>query len=229
MLGRHGGVGGSVKDVDIGRSVKNADKATRRRFSWCHGSSRRRHFGRGRRRVEGWRRHLERRGWRRRARHVHHLALHHLALDRYGLLWRRHTGKRGAGLFPTALANRPAFRPPRRTSIPRVTRLGHHGCFRRQNPVPLELDVRVLFFEHPDRIFVKRRAANLDVRRRAKPVKQLGLFGTRTSSRRVHQVGALVAPAVAGESQGWHALLALWGWLDRTLGDRSCQPGRFGR
>ena len=105
------------------------------------------------------------------------------------------------------------------TRVARVARLGRSRRLGCEDAVPVELDVRVLLFEHPNRVFVKRRAADFHVRRRAKPVQQLRLFRPCAPLRRVEQVRALVPAPVARESQGRHALLALGDRLGAALAD----------
>jgi hypothetical protein len=76
-------------------------------------------------------------------------------------------------LIPASLANWPSGRTP----LARVACFWRGRRLGRQYAVPIELDIRVLLFERPDGVLIEGGAANLDVRRRPEPIKQLGLIG----------------------------------------------------
>ncbi len=86
---------------------------------------------------------------------------------------------------------------------------GRRGCgLRLEDLRPVELDIRVVLFDPPNRVFVERRAADLDARRRAKPV-QNALPRSPVAAAGMDKRRCFVPTFVAGEPQKWQSYLRL--------------------
>lgn len=226
MLGRARGVYGRIKDAYESSGGSRGGLDRRGLDGRCQGDSsddrlrtglwlgwpgrRRRSLHLGRRQIHGWR--------------------------------RRCRGLRlpGAWGVPTPFFHRTPLRATPRTGFPRVAGLGSSRRLGRQNPIPVELDVRVLLLKQPNGVLIKRRATDLDVRWGSEPVQELRLVGTGSPPGGVQEVRALVAAPIARKSQSRHALLALGdrpgrvashrlGRLDRADGRRFGRRLGFGR
>ena len=84
-------------------------------------------------------------------------------------------------------------------------------CGRRlgfENFRPVELDVGIVFFDPADGVFVERGAADLDARRRAKPVEN-ALPRSPVTAAGMDERGCFVPAFVAGKPQKWQSYLRL--------------------
>ena len=103
-----------------------------------------------------------------------------------------------------------------------IVRGRRRGRLRLENLRPVELDIRIVLFDPADGVFVERGAADLDVGRRAKPVKK-ALLSPPVVAAGVNERGGFVPAFVAGEPQDgkaicvWMSAVSLAGLRGRRL------------